>query len=150
MDEIAYSKAIDERFANASDAVKRTIALALCRLAVTRLIPDDPLVGSGLRALEAGRYDDHQLAKQLEEHAYDLDDVYFAAQEEHWAGRADQQTYQKLCAKARAAEAVFCAFDSDPTAAMSNAVYEACSALGVEPVEAEINRIVSRADTPTE
>lgn len=144
MDEIAYLKAVNRQFASASDAVKRTIALAVCRLAVARLIPDDSLVESALRALEAGRYGDRQLAKQLEDHAYDLDDVYFAAQEEHWAGRADQEAYLKLHAKARAAEAVFCAFDSDPTAAMSNAVYEACSALGVEPVEAEINTITAR------
>ena len=144
MDEIEYSKAVNHQFANASDAVKRMIALTVCRLAVARLIPDDSLVESGMRALQAGQYGDRQLAKQLEEHAYDLDDVYFAAQEEHWAGRADQETYLKLQAKARAAEAVFCAFDSDPTAAMSNAVYVACAALGVEPVEAEINAIVAR------
>lgn len=143
-------KAVNHQFANASDAIKRTIALAVCRLAVTHLIPDDPLVESGLRALEAGRYGDRQLVKQLEEHAYDLDDVYFAAQEEHWAGRADQETYLKLQAKARAAEAVFCAFDSDSAAAMSNAIYEACSAVGVEPVEAEISRVVGQAARPME
>src|SRR5215469_7736710 len=118
MDEIAYLKAVNHQFANASDAVKRMVALAVCRLVVARLIPDDSLVESGMKALQAGRYGDCQLAKQLEEHAYDLDDVYFAAQEEHWAGRADQETYLRLQAKARGADAVFCAFESDPTVAM--------------------------------
>ncbi|HEV2263736.1 MAG TPA: hypothetical protein VGR79_04305 [Stellaceae bacterium] len=141
----SYSTTIRDQFKDTSDTTKRAIALAACKLAASRLIPDDLLVQAALRALEAGRYIDAELTKKLEEHAYDLDDQYFAAQEAYRAGRTDEKTYEEMRAKARAAESVFSAFDRDPTAAMSNAVYVACAALGVAPVKAEIDAVIAQA-----
>ena len=65
MGDVEYSQVVGRQFANASEATKRAVALAACKLAASRLIPDDPLVQSALRALEAGNYTDAELTKKL-------------------------------------------------------------------------------------
>jgi hypothetical protein len=146
----SYSTAIWDQFKDASDTMKRVIALAACRVAVAKLIPEDTVVQQAIRALSAGKYRDRRPIESLDRHVEDLDGRYFDAQEACDAGRGDRQTVHDLFIKARAASAVSCAFNPDATLAMRLTVYEACAAVGVEPVAAEINRVVGRVTTSVE
>jgi len=140
----SYATAIREQFKDASDTTKRAIALAACRVAVTKLIPEDALVRRAIQALAAGEYRNRRLIESLERQVEDLDARYFDAQEACDAGRGDQQTVHDLFIKARAASSVSCAFNPDTTLAMSTAVYEACVAVEVPPVKAKISAVITR------
>jgi hypothetical protein len=130
-----YSSNLARQVESADNAAKRTISLAVCRWAVERALPDDPIVPSALAALERDDYGEVERMTALQDHVYDLDDAYFEAQN---AGR----DFFPLFVKARVANAVLFALDADPFRAATHALYEGCAAFGPDEVEAEVSRVV--------
>jgi hypothetical protein len=130
------SKEMAEQVYGADDLTKRAIALAACRWTVDHLLPDDAVVRSALTALERGDYGDDRLLASLQDHVDQLDLRYFDAQEA-------RQDYQPLFAKARVAGAVHAALGADPFRAVTRCLYELCAAVGSEPVQTQVDRVLS-------
>ena len=127
-----YSSDLAKRAESADDSTRRAISLGVCKWAVERTIPDDPIVQSALAALEEGTYGVRRLMANLQDHVDDLDHIYFEAQK---AAR----DFFPLFVKARVANAVLFALDADPFRAATYSLYEVCASLGAKLVEAEVN-----------
>jgi hypothetical protein len=131
-----YSGDLASRAESADDSTKRAVALAACKWAVDRELPDDSIVQSALARLESGNYGDPRFLAALQDHVDKLDLIYFEA-------RDAAQDFFPLFVKARVANAVLFALDSDPFVAVIYSLYELCASLGTEAVQAEIDRVLS-------
>lgn len=145
-----YMVALNRALEGTTNAVKRNVVLAACTFVVDRLIPDDPIVQDALAALRGRRYGDRQLMERLGKRVIELDELYFEARDESEAGRAPESKVRELFAKARAAGAVECAFDSDVGRAILTVVSETSAATGLDVIKAEIDRTVGQLSAKTE
>jgi hypothetical protein len=130
-----YSADLAKWTESADDAAKRSVVFAVCTWAVARTLPNDPLVQSALGALEKSSSGDQALMDGLKEHVSDLDRAYFDTRD---AGG----DFFPLFVKARVANAVYHALDTDPLYAVTHSLYELCASLGTDLVETEVNRAV--------
>lgn len=103
---------------------KRAYARAAVRAALARHELDDPRLTAALAALDAGRFGETperaaagHLVEELDEMAWDEQD------------RGAEEEYGIAFMRARAANAVVAALDTDPESAAYEAVYEANAAL---------------------
>src|SRR5581483_11434978 len=91
---------------HASDADRRAMALACCKLAVTETGVDSPVISLALDSLERGVYGQNEIFAPLEKLVEKSDDHYFAARKKYFSGEGEESEYRALFAKARAANAV--------------------------------------------
>ncbi len=118
-------KALVVRLERASSSQLRAAALAACRLALERTSLTDPIIEEGLKALTAGDYGDPLLRSKLESLVNALDEIQWDLQDLLEEGRIDRATYEAAFNRARAANAVYAALDSDAFEAAADSIYEA-------------------------
>jgi hypothetical protein len=114
-----------ERVLRATGDVQREISLDACRHAIAAAGLSDPVVHAGLRCAERGKYGDTAARAAVRDLMGALDETAWGIQEQVDEGGADEATYLTAFTKARAANALFYALDSDPATGALEALYEA-------------------------
>ncbi len=114
---------------NASEPAQRQAALAVSRLVGDRARIADPRLGAALERLQAGEYGDSLQRRAVLALTQELDEVAWDVNRRVEAGEADKADYVHAFRKARAANAVWYALDSDSLAAAAEATYEALAAI---------------------
>lgn len=111
----------------ASEAQLRAAALAAVRFGVDRAHLNDAPVADALMALEQSceGTNAERLRRRIEQLVASLDEAQFDLQDQMDEGVVDDAVQALAFARARAANAVYDAFDTDPFKAATGAIYEA-------------------------
>ncbi len=99
--------------------------MAVARAAVQETGLDNAIVTKALALLASGRHRDKAIREALKHIVSELDNQYFAEKERYEAGEGSKDAFLDLFEKARAANAVFFAFEDDAFRAAAEATYEA-------------------------
>jgi len=118
-------KDLATRLDTAIESQLRAAAFAAADFGMERAGLRDELVSEALSALEHGRYMDETLREKLARIVASLDDTQFALQDQVDEGRVDKVAQSAAFQKARAANAVYRAFDPNAFKAATEAIYEA-------------------------
>ncbi len=111
------------RLDRASESELRAAALAACQFALARVPVTDSVIEEGLTALQQHRYGDQDgLRTRIEAVVTGYDEQQWALQD---AGRGDDPAYFDAFEKARAANTLYYALDTDPWLASTRAIYDA-------------------------
>ena len=130
------SRALADSVDKATDDEKRALCLPAAQLAISHTNLDDPTVFRAIHILKTTGFTDKSVTAALQKLVEEFELRYFDAEERYRAGKGDKSTYIALARKARAADAVLCAFDDDTFQAATCSLYEAYSA-GAEVDELE-------------
>lgn len=111
---------------------RRDIAQAVAFTAVEHVNLDDPRIVAAIDALRAGQVGDTQERTTLEALVEELDNSALDAHDRLDEGTGSEAEYDREFSRARAATALWSAFEEDATTAASDSIYEAYHAVGEE------------------
>jgi len=123
------SPELRKRLDSANEAHLRRIAATVSRAIVERVGISHPIITRALEQLDAHGPPVGELQAQVQAFADDLDSAYLDLSEECEEGHASREQVSVAFSKARAANAVAFALDSNALIAASEAAYEAASAV---------------------
>lgn len=109
----------------ASSSQLRAAKLAACFFAIQSTQLWVPVISKAVEILERDEAIDSMLHNELESFVNELDEKQWDLQDALEEGKVDEATYITAFKEARAANAVYVAFNSDPFWAAADSVYEA-------------------------
>ena len=121
--------ALAEKFGRASPAQRQALLYAACELAVKQTGLDRPEIDAALAAVQQRSSVSPDVVAALVALVEQLDERYFALQEEADESRASVEDYLVPFSQARAASAVLYAIKDDSPDAHMEAIYEAIATI---------------------
>jgi hypothetical protein len=136
---------LDRLVRAADDASRRRAAVAASKAAVASSGLDDERAAKAREALVAGHSGNGPERAALSDLVDSVDELGWSLQASLDTGEASEEEYNHAFERARAASALWHAFDTDPLAAASGSIYEALARLRARHVGEWRLRV---ADTP--